>query len=134
MVAFINIESNPRLAKEPFAPKHIMTNSSLLGSYLTNFFGFAAAMCSTFHVVLYAQAVRGTSAAGAAAILLAPILAGVCGSLVSGIVMQRTGKYKRLTVGAEMSVVSGLSLINVVVALSPAWSLIGISIGTSDSI
>ena len=133
VVAFAIIENTPRLAKEPFAPRHIMTNPSLLGSYLTNFFGFGASLCSTFHVVLYAQAVHRTSATAASAILLGPIFAGVSGSLVSGIIMQRTGKYKRLTICGGISLVGGLVLTDVLAYLSPSWCLIGISIGMSGS-
>src|SRR5882724_6584039 len=60
-LAFAVIETTPALAAEPFAPKHIIANPSLLGSYLTNFFVFAAAMCTLFHSTLYAQAVYGKS-------------------------------------------------------------------------
>ncbi|KAF8530799.1 major facilitator superfamily domain-containing protein [Gautieria morchelliformis] len=113
-VAFAVIETTPWLAKEPFAPKRIMANASLLGSYLTNFFIFAASVCSLFHVSLYAQAVRGKSAAGAAATLLPCILAGVSGSLLAG---------------CGVGLVMGLLLIDIMALLSTNWSLIGVSIG-----
>ena len=131
-VAFAVIETTPALAAEPFAPKHIIANASLLGSYFTNFFASAAATCAILYGSLYAQAVHGKSATGAGAILIPGIFASVCGSVAAGIVIRRTGKYKALTVGATVAVVAGAGLIDGAVATPVAGGLTGVVIGASD--
>jgi len=128
-LTFAYVETTPSLAKEPFAPKRIILNSSLLGAYLTNFFAFAAPMCAIFHVSLYAQAVKGKSASGTGAILLPAICAGVSGSLRARIIMQKTGKYKRLTAVSLVFMVWGTSLIDVMTAASKPYSLTGVASG-----
>ena len=115
-LAFAAVETTPALAAEPFAPRHVVARASLLGSYLTNCCAFGAAMCTLFHAALYAQAVRGAGAAGAGALLVPGVFAGVCGSLGAGVAMQRTGRYKRLTVGAAAAVLAGTALIDGVLA------------------
>jgi MFS family permease len=87
-------------AKEPFAPKHIIVNSSLLASYLTNFFGLGAALTLFFEVSLYFQAVLQKTSFESGLFLLPVILCGVSGSLIGGLIMQVTGKYYVLTVTA----------------------------------
>ncbi|KIJ23971.1 hypothetical protein M422DRAFT_62375 [Sphaerobolus stellatus SS14] len=100
----------PSLAKEPFAPKHIIVNASLIGSYLTNFFAFGASLSAIFHVSLYAQAVQGKSASETGALLIPAIFAGVTGSLLAGFIMQKTGKYKWLTSGSLISMIAGTNI------------------------
>ena len=99
-ILFGVVETHPAVAKEPFAPKRILSNTSLLSAYLANFFGLACAMSLVFHLALYFQAVANKSAAQAGLGLLPAIVGGVFGSLVGGIIMQKTGKYYWLTVGA----------------------------------
>ncbi|KAJ3974956.1 major facilitator superfamily domain-containing protein, partial [Lentinula raphanica] len=45
-------------AKEPFAPKRIVLNKSLIASYLVNLFTVASNLSMLFHVSLYLQAVE----------------------------------------------------------------------------
>jgi hypothetical protein len=87
-------------AKEPFAPKRIIVNSSLLASYLSNFFGLGATLTLFFEVSLYFQAVLRKTSFEAGLIMLPCIVAGVSGSLIGGLVMQVTGKYYLITVAA----------------------------------
>lgn len=128
-IIFGFVEVTPSLAKEPFAPKHIIVNRDLIGSYLTNFFSFAASQATIFHVSLYAQAVRKKTASGTGAVLIPAIFAGVTGSLLAGVIMQRTGKYKLLTTMSMVSMLSGISLIDLMTALSKWYSLMGIAAG-----
>ena len=51
-----------------------------------------------FHLALWFQAVAGHSAAEAGMRLLPGILGAVSGSLLGGVIMQKTGKYYWLTV------------------------------------
>ncbi|KAF8523955.1 MFS general substrate transporter [Hysterangium stoloniferum] len=128
---FALVESTPSLAKEPFAPKHIMVNPSLVGSFLANFFMVAAQMSALFLIPLYAQAVNGYTSSGAGAILIPSIVAGVSGSLIAGIIMQRTGKYRTLTLVTTMIIIIGSALMVVMAAVSKTWSLGGIVVGAA---
>ncbi|KAL0577780.1 hypothetical protein V5O48_004208 [Marasmius crinis-equi] len=122
--AFIEME----WAKEPFAPKRIIANPSLIASYLLNFFGIAGQMSITFQVSLYCQAVRAFSASQAGLAILPIILGGVLGSIVGGLVIQTTGKYYFITaLGSLLQVLGFLAITldsGVVVA-----SMLGISAG-----
>ncbi|KAI9762829.1 MAG: hypothetical protein M4579_000182 [Chaenotheca gracillima] len=89
-----------KIATEPFAPAHVIFERSLFACYLCNFFSFAGWLSCIYYIPLFFQAVDGFSATQAGIRLLPAILAGVSGSLASGVFMQKTGKYYWLTVGA----------------------------------
>ncbi|KNZ77635.1 hypothetical protein J132_05004 [Termitomyces sp. J132] len=78
-----------RIASEPFAPKRIIFNRSLIAGYLVNFFGVAVGMNLIFHVSLYLQAVHGNTAAEAGLWLVLCVVGGLLGSL--------TGKFYLIT-------------------------------------
>jgi predicted MFS family arabinose efflux permease len=94
--AFIEME----WAREPFAPKRIIVNRSLIASYLVNFFGIASAFAVLFHIPLYLQAVHSKTATETSVWLIVCTLGAVAGSLAGGLVIQATGKYYWLTVSA----------------------------------
>ncbi|KAK7445738.1 hypothetical protein VKT23_014733 [Stygiomarasmius scandens] len=98
-------------ASEPFAPKRIIVNKSLIASYLVNFFGVASALSMLFHVSLYFQAVGGMSPSRAGLHLVPSVIGGVTGSLVGGLVIQATGKYYWLTVLGYFLLVVGSTTI-----------------------
>lgn len=97
-----------RIAAEPFAPKRIIFERSLIACYLCNFFSFGGWMGALFYLPLYFQAVDGFSASQAGIRLLPGIVAAVSGSLFGGILMQRTGKYYWLTVCAYTTLTVGI--------------------------
>ncbi|KAG6808558.1 hypothetical protein H0H92_003728 [Tricholoma furcatifolium] len=107
-ISFVLVEE--KLAIEPFAPLHIICGTSLIASYLVNFFSVAAGTTMMFYVPLYFQAVRQLKASEAGVLLIPSILSGVTGSLVAGILMQRTGKYYRLTVAGYAMTVLGATI------------------------
>jgi hypothetical protein len=125
-VVFVIIEF--RFASEPFAPKRIIVNRSLFAGYLANFFANAAILAMLFHVSLYLQAVEGKTPSEAGLWLLPSIAGGVSGSLVGGLIMQRTGKYYWLTLWSYLAFLAG----SVVIALTTGVairSFVGIAIG-----
>lgn len=97
-----------KVAKEPFAPGHIIFHRSLFACYLCNFFSFSGWLAALFYLPLYFQAVDGVSATGAGLRLIPSILFGVTGSLTGGIYMQKTGRYFWLTVIAYAGLVLGM--------------------------
>lgn len=117
-------------AKEPFAPKRIILNRSLIASYLVNFFGIASVLSMLFHVSLYLQVVQGLSPSEAGLWLVPGIIGGVTGSLASGLIMQATGKYYWLTVLEYLLLVVGsITIISSAGVL--VHSKIALSIGKS---
>lgn len=95
-ILFLIVEQ--KAAVEPFAPGRIIFAKTLIACYICNFFSFAGLLAVMFYLPLYFQAVDGFTATQAGVRLLPAILGGVSGSLFSGVVMQRTGKYYWLTV------------------------------------
>lgn len=123
--AFAYIESF--IASEPFAPPQIVRERTIFASSLANFFAFGSHMTVLFYVPLYYQAVRSLSPGEAGIRLLPAIAGGVSGSLLGGLLMQKTGKYYWLTVIAYFHSVVGATL--VLVSVLMAESTTGISIG-----
>ena len=124
--AFVLVEL--KVAAEPFAPRRIIFERSLIACYLCNFFSFAGWLSGIFYLPLFFQAVDGFSASQAGVRLLPGIVAGVCGSLFGGKVMQRTGKYYWLTVIAYASLTLGMVPILLCTG-SLANNTYGISVG-----
>ncbi|EMC94812.1 hypothetical protein BAUCODRAFT_562953 [Baudoinia panamericana UAMH 10762] len=96
-----------KVAKEPFAPGHIIFNRSMFACYACNFFSIGTFMAMLFYVPLFLQATEGLSATGASIRLIPVVLCSVTGSLGGGIYMQRSGKYYWLTVLAYSGVLIG---------------------------
>ena len=118
-------------AKEPFAPKRIIVNRSLIASYLVNFFGIASAFTTIFHVALYLQAVQGKTASEAGLWLIFYVAGGVTGSLSGGLIMQATGKFYVITVVGYALLLAG----TVIVTLTSGvliTSLVAMIIGALD--
>lgn len=108
-ILFVLVEM--KVAKEPFAPGHIIFNRSLFACYLCNFFSFSGWLAALFYIPLYFQAVDGLTATEAGVRLIPGIIAGVSGSLFGGFYMQRTGKFYYLTVIAYTCLVIGMTFV-----------------------
>ena len=117
-----------KLASEPFAPAHIIFDRSLVACYLCNFFSFAGWMSILFYLPLFYQAVDQFSASQAGLRLLPGIVASVSGSLTGGLIMQKTGKYYWLTVGAYM-LLTGATIPIILCTGAAVNSTWGISVG-----
>lgn len=129
LFVFIEVE----IAAEPFAPKRIVVNRTLVASYLTNFFSAGTGVIHAFMITLYFQAVRGRTASEAGVVLIPAITAAVAGSLIGGILMQATGRYYWLTTGAFVIMCFGAVLIP---GFSGTWtySYAGIAAGKNESV
>lgn len=86
------------VATEPFAPKRIITNFSLLACNLTNFFAVAGSLAQTFYISLFYQVVQGKTASEASLWLVLTVVGTMVGSLSGGLVIQYTGKHYAITV------------------------------------
>ena len=98
-------------ATEPFAPTRVLAHPSLFAAYLCNLLSVGCAMDNVYYSSLFLQATFGTSAAKAGLGLVPAVITSVTGSLSSGLLMQRSGKYYWLTVGAYTAQVIGTALL-----------------------
>lgn len=124
---FILVEM--KVAKEPFAPGHIIFDRSLFACYLCNFFSFSGWIAAIFYIPLYFQAVEGMSATQAGVRLVPSTLFGVSGSLSAGYYMRKTGRYYWITVICYAFLVVGLVIVLLFSGIV-SHSEIGIIIGT----
>jgi len=125
-VAFIIIEWH--IAREPFAPKHIVVNTTLLASYLCNFFLNGAILTVIFHISLYLQAVHGFNPGQVGLALLPNVIGGAIGSVSSGLIMKATGKYYVLCITVTLVSFAGIFIIAGVTGPF-IFSLIGLGAG-----
>ncbi|MCJ1313762.1 hypothetical protein MMC25_007442 [Agyrium rufum] len=116
---FVVVEQ--KYAKEPFAPGRIIFNRSMIACYMCNFFSFAGWMGVIYFMPLFWQAVCGYSATTAGVRLLPGIVAGVTGSLLGGLIMQKTGKYYYLTIGAYALLTIGIIPILLFTGIVTIW-------------
>jgi tetrahydromethanopterin S-methyltransferase subunit B len=100
-LAIIFIFTEMRVALHPFAPGRIILAPALAAAYLCNFFSVASYMAAIFYIPLFFQAVDGVSATTAGLYIVPGIVGSVTGSVFGGLVMQKTGKYYRLTILAH---------------------------------
>ncbi|KAI0088770.1 MFS general substrate transporter [Irpex rosettiformis] len=121
---FIELE----IAAEPFAPKRIIVNCALFASYSANFFAAGMGVVQAFMITLYFQAIQGMTAGQAGVVLIPSILAAVLGSLLSGVIMQATGKYYWLTVGVFVMMLIGHIVVPIFSGLL-LYSYVGITVG-----
>lgn len=126
LFGFIEME----LASEPFAPKRIIINRSLIASYLVNFFGIASGMSVIFQVSLYLQAVERKSASEAGLWLILTVVGSLFGSLGAGLFMQSTGKYYTITVYSYAAVFLGSGIVTLMTGLLTR-SIYGLAAGTN---
>ncbi|KAG8716677.1 hypothetical protein FRC09_015379 [Ceratobasidium sp. 395] len=90
-VAFIYVEAH--LAVEPIMPLDLLTRRTPRAVALANLCGALDAISMIYNVPLYFTAVRLRSAADSGLHLLPNAIAGSCGSMLAGWVMQKTGRY-----------------------------------------
>ena len=99
LYAFIYIELHH--ASEPIIPVRLMVDRTVISACFTNWFATMAVFCILYYGPIYFQ-VKGLSTT-AAGLRLAPLSIGVAvGSIVSGLIMRKTGRYYLLN-GAIMA-------------------------------
>lgn len=119
-----------KFASEPFAPKRIIVNRSLIASYLVNFFGIAAGMSMLFHVSLYLQAVQRKSASEAGLWLILSVVGSLVGSLGGGLIMQATGKFYLVTVCSYAAMFVGSGIVILMTGILTR-SIYGLAVGAN---
>ena len=101
--AFLSVETR---AAEPVLPLHVFKNRNFsLATGMSFLLGMAMLGALTF-LPLYQQTVQHLSAIGSGLLLIPMMLGSTVTSLIGGLVMTRTGRYKALPIigGAIMTV------------------------------
>jgi EmrB/QacA subfamily drug resistance transporter len=106
LVVFILVEQR---ATEPIIPLHLFRNRTFSGSMIAIFFatfGFGAAI---IFLPLYFQVVEGANATSSGYRLL-PFLVGLIGgSIASGQIVSRTGRYKPILIAGMVALIVGMA-------------------------
>ncbi|KAI0552032.1 major facilitator superfamily domain-containing protein [Xylaria curta] len=120
-----------KVAKEPFAPGHVIFDSSLLVAYGASFLGFAGQMGVYFFIALFYQATLGMSAAFSGLMYLPSTIFVLVGSLGGGFIVKRTGRFYWLTLtGYCLALLGIVPLVLGVGQKSAISTVIGLSILT----
>ncbi|KAI0857232.1 major facilitator superfamily domain-containing protein [Xylaria cubensis] len=120
-----------KVAKEPFAPGHVIFDPRLLVAYGASFFGFAAQMGVYFFIALFYQATLGMSAAFSGLMYLPSTFFVLVGSLGGGFIVKRTGRFYWLTLtGYCLALLGIVPLVLGVGQKSAISTVIGLSILT----
>lgn len=87
-----------KFAKEPFVPKRIMLDRSLLLINIGIFFFTLASLTSIFFLSFYLQATLKNSASQTSIWILLILIGTITGSLLSGFAIKFTGKYYKIMI------------------------------------
>jgi EmrB/QacA subfamily drug resistance transporter len=131
-VAFLFIETR---AAEPVLPLHVFRNRNFsVASGMSFLLGLAMLGALTF-LPLYQQTVQHRSAVGSGLLLIPMMLGVTVTSLIGGLVMSRTGRYKALPIigGAIMSLamylLTGLGVNTSLLQSGIRYAVLGIGMG-----
>lgn len=116
LAAFVWVEA--KWAKEPVIPIKLLLNRTVLASCLTNWFTTMATFMTTFYIPIFFQ-VKGLSTTAAGLYLIPQSIGASVGSLGSGIIMNRTGKYKALGLLVLTTFVVGTGLLSTLTFRTP---------------
>lgn len=132
LCAFVVFEE--KAASEPILPAHLLLNRTVACACLTNWFFIMIAYALDFYTVIYFR-VRCLSATEAGASLIPFSIATALGSLATGMIINKTGKYRILNHTILVLMVLATFLIAISARGLPVWAMIsalggfGLSIG-----
>ncbi len=115
---FIYVEEY--VASEPIIPVRLLLNRTVASACLTNWFLTMSLYAFLFFGPIFFQ-VQGMSTTAAGARLIPQSLGSAVGSLGSGFIMNKTGRYYYLNVAFEGTFVLGGALISTLMLTTPAW-------------
>ncbi|MBD8065058.1 MFS transporter [Devosia sp. PTR5] len=137
LAAFIWTEAR---AAEPVLPLQLFRNNTFL---VTNSIGFLVGMAmfgSITFLPMYLQLAKGVSPTDSALQLLPMMVGLIGGSMVSGFIMTRTGRYRILPRASTFVLTIGMLLLATMSLDTPSWQiagfmlLVGIGIGPVNSV
>jgi MFS family permease len=118
LAAFIYVEAC--VASEPVIPVKLLLDRTVLAACLTNWFATIVLYIGLFYVPIFFQA-KGLSTTAAGARLIPQSIGVSFGSLSCGLIMNRTGKYKILSLVIICTFVLGIALLSTMNFTTPNW-------------
>lgn len=121
LAGFILVED--RWATEPIIPVRLLLNRTVLSACFTNWFATMAVFSLLFYGPIYFQ-VRGQSTTEAGLRLIPQSLGTAIGSVTTGLIMRRTGRYYILSVCVETLFVAANAVFASFQLYTPTWETI----------
>src|SRR5699024_1925620 len=134
LLAFVLIET--RVA-EPLLPLHLLLRPIVALPVAASFAIAVAMFGAIIYIPVYAQGVMGVSATNSGAILIPLSLAMILTSIVVGLLISRTGRYRELLILGGMVLVAGYWMLSRLeygdsqLRLTAAMVVIGLGLGLS---
>ncbi|MTK63539.1 MAG: MFS transporter, partial [Methanobacterium sp.] len=108
LVIFVMVESK---ATEPIIPLHLFKNSIFNVSSIESFLASAIMFSGIIYIPLFAQGVLGMNAVTSGLMMIPMLLSLTVSSVVTGLIISKTGKYKCLVVVEFLITILGVVLL-----------------------
>lgn len=134
LAAFVWVETR---VENPLIPLRMLRNSTVSLSILASFFIAVAMFGAIIYIPVYAQGVLSVSATQSGAILIPLNVAMIVTSILMGVVITKTGKYKVILILGAMMLLGGYVLLSMLSWQSNLWDLafamtvVGMGLGMS---
>ncbi|OAQ95759.1 hypothetical protein LLEC1_00383 [Akanthomyces lecanii] len=107
-------------ARQPVIPVRLLADRTVLAACGTNFLVTMLVMTGLFYGPLFLQ-ILGSSATTAGLQLLPSSVGASVGSVTSGLVMKRTGRYWAMGIACTLTVTAGVVLFTLLDQTTPVW-------------
>jgi hypothetical protein len=124
VVMFTMFILTEKKAVEPILPLHLFKNSIFNVSSLESFLASALMFCGIIYIPLFAQGVLGMSATNSGLIMIPMLLSLTITSIITGQIISKTGKYKKLVIAEFIITGMGVILLSTINANTPYHILI----------
>ena len=113
-----------KTAVEPILPLHLFKNLIFSVSSVGSFLAGALLFCGIIYVPLFAQDVLGMSATNSGLIMIPMLLSLTITSITTGLIISRTGKYKKLAIAEFIITAIGVVLLATMNENTPYYLLL----------
>jgi EmrB/QacA subfamily drug resistance transporter len=124
VVMFILFVMVEKKALEPILPLHLFKNSIFNVSSLESFLASALMFSGIIYIPLFAQGVLGMSATNSGLIMIPMLLSLTLTSIITGQIISRTGRYKKLVIAEFIITGIGVVLLSTINATTSYYLLI----------
>ena len=124
LILFILAEKR---ATEPILPLHLFKNPIYNVSSLESFIAAALMFCGIIYVPLFAQGVLGISATNSGLLMIPMLFSLTLTSVITGEIIARTGKYKKLVIAEFIITGVGVVLLSSMNVNTPYYLLLAYS-------
>ena len=128
LVAFIWIESNPRLVPNPMVPTYLFQHSITLIVFILTFLHGIVTLWATYFLPVYFQGVLASSAYRSGIMLLPTILALLPAAGLGGVLLTKSGRYKPILVVAFALITVGFGLFSMLDQNSSTGTWVGFQV------